>query len=143
MTARVYGRPEFLIGDRKVGPAQACYIIAEAGSNHNRDLATALRLIDVAAEAGADAVKFQTYTAEGLYSRHTPAMSYLTKKGLVGDHESVWELIKRVEIPWEWHADLATPPRRASPSCRRRSRRPLSTLSRKWAFPPTRSPRTR
>jgi sialic acid synthase SpsE len=82
-------------------------VIAEAGANHNRDLNTALRLIEVAAEAHADAVKFQTYTAEGLYSRRTPDIKYLKDKGLVGEHESVWELIKRVEIPWEWHADLA------------------------------------
>ena len=107
MTARIYGNPEFHIGDRAVGPGHPCYVIAEAGSNHNRDLATALRLIEVAAEAGADAVKFQTYTAEGLYSRLTPDMTYLKESGLVGDRESVWELIKRVEIPWEWHQDLA------------------------------------
>ena len=107
MSARVYGNQEFSIGNRLVGPGHPCYVIAEAGSNHNRDLATALRLIEVAAEAGADAVKFQTYTAEGLYSRRTPDMRYLMDKGLVNEGESVWELIKRVEIPWEWHADLA------------------------------------
>jgi len=107
MSARVYGNPEFHIGTRPVGPGHPCYVIAEAGSNHNRDLPTALRLIEVAAEAGADAVKFQTYTAEGLYSRRTPDIKYLKDKGLLGDQESVWELIKRVEIPWEWHADLA------------------------------------
>ena len=107
MSAHRYGNAEFGIGDRPVGPGHPCYVIAEAGSNHNRDLDTAYRLIDVAAEAGADAVKFQTYTAEGLYSRHTPHMSYLKDQGLVGERESVWELIKRVEIPWEWHADLA------------------------------------
>ena len=107
MSARSYGKPEFLIGGRAVGPGRPCYVIAEAGANHNRDHATALRLIEVAAEAGADAVKFQTYTAEGLYSRRTPDISYLKEKGLVSDRESVWDLIKRVEIPWEWHADLA------------------------------------
>jgi sialic acid synthase SpsE len=107
VTARIYGNPEFHIGDRVVGPGHPCYVIAEAGSNHNRDLPTAMRLIEVAAETGADAVKFQTYTAEGLYSRRTPDMTYLKEKGLVGDGESVWELIKRVEIPWEWHRDLA------------------------------------
>jgi pseudaminic acid synthase len=107
MTARVYGRREFAIGSRLVGPAQPCYLIAEAGSNHNRDLATALRLIDTAAEAGADAVKFQTYTAEGLYSAHTPEIPYLKEQGLIGFGESVWDLIKRVEIPWEWHYELA------------------------------------
>ncbi|MEA2460098.1 MAG: hypothetical protein QOH90_275 [Actinomycetota bacterium] len=82
-------------------------MIAEAGSNHNRDLATALKLIEVAAGAGADAVKFQTYRAEGIYSRHTPNMSYLTEEGLLQKDETVWDLIKRVEIPWEWHDDLA------------------------------------
>ena len=45
------------IGDRAVGPGEPTYVIAEAGSNHNGDLATAKALIDVAAEAGADAVK--------------------------------------------------------------------------------------
>jgi pseudaminic acid synthase len=83
-------------------------VIAEAGSNHNRDLETALRLIDVAAEAGTDAVKFQTYTSEGLYSRRTPSPSYLKAGKLLHDHESVWELIKRVEIPWAWHRELAS-----------------------------------
>ena len=107
MSARVYGSPEFRIGDRAVGPGHPCYVIAEAGSNHNRDLPTALRLIEVAAEAGADAVKFQTYTAEGLYSRRTPDIKYLKDQQLVGDVESVWDLMKRVEIPWEWHDDLA------------------------------------
>jgi sialic acid synthase SpsE len=107
VTARVYGNPEFRIGNRAVGPSHPCYVIAEAGSNHNRDLATARRLIEVAAEAGADAVKFQTYTAEGLYSRRTPEIQYLKEKGLLADQESVWDLIKRVEMPWEWHAELA------------------------------------
>lgn len=107
MSARVYGNMAFSIGGRPVGPGHPCYVIAEAGSNHNRDLDTAYRLIDAAAEAGADAVKFQTYTAEGLYSRQTPDMRYLKEQGLVGERESVYELIKRVEIPWEWHADLA------------------------------------
>ncbi len=107
VSAHTYGNPEFQIAARAVGPGHPCYVIAEAGSNHNRDLDTAFRLIDVAAEAGADAVKFQTYTAEGLYSRRTPDMRYLKDQGLVGDRESVWELIKRVEIPWEWHHDLA------------------------------------
>jgi pseudaminic acid synthase len=107
VSARVYGSAEFRIGSRPIGPGHPCYVIAEAGSNHNRDLGTALRLIEVAAEAGADAVKFQTYTASGLYSRHTPEIAYLKEKGLLADQESVWELIKRVEMPWEWHAELA------------------------------------
>ena len=95
------------IGDRVVGEGEPCFIIAEAGSNHNRDFNQALRLIDVAKDAGADAVKFQTYSAETLYSKKTPKMSYLKKKGLSSEQESVWELLKRIEIPREWHKDLA------------------------------------
>ena len=109
MSARSYGRPVIEVAGRQIGPGHPCYVIAEAGANHNRDLSIAKQLIDVAAEAGADAVKFQTYTAEGLYSRKTPNPSYLKKKDLLkSDTETVWELIKRVEIPWEWHEDLAT-----------------------------------
>ena len=106
MSARTYGESTIHIGGRPVGPGHPSYIIAEAGSNHNRDFDTALRLIDAAAQAGADAVKFQTYTAEGLYSKNAPNMSYLAEEGLVGESETVWELIKRIEMPWEWHADL-------------------------------------
>ena len=144
MSARSYGKPEFLIGGRAVGPGHPCYVIAEAGANHNRDHATALSLIEVAAEAGADAVKFQTYTAEGLYSRRTPDICYLKEKGLVADRKSVWDLIKRVEIPWQWHATSPGMPRRAvSRSSRRRSRRPLLTCSKRLESPHTRSPRMR
>lgn len=107
MGARSYGQDSFEIAGRPVGPGYPVYVVAEAGSNHNRDFDTAVRLIDVAAEAGADAVKFQTYTAEGLYSRKTPTMSYLEKGELVDESQSVWDLIKKIEIPWEWHGELA------------------------------------
>lgn len=107
MSARQYGRARIEIAGRAVGTGHPTYVIAEAGSNHNRDLATAKQMIDVAGQAGADAVKFQTYTADGLYSRQTPSMSYLEDGGLLHERETVWELIKRIEMPWEWHAELA------------------------------------
>lgn len=56
--------PSVTIGDRVVGPGQQAYVVAEAGINHNGDLDLAKRLVDVAAEAGADAVKFQKRTPE-------------------------------------------------------------------------------
>jgi len=87
------------IGRRKVGEGEPCYVIAEAGSNHNRDWDTALKLIDVAVDAGADAVKWQTYSAETMYSKKAPDFDHLK--------ENTWELIKRIEMPREWHADLA------------------------------------
>ena len=48
------------------------FVIAEAGANHNRDFSQALKLIDIAKKSGADAVKFQTYSSETLYSKNTP-----------------------------------------------------------------------
>lgn len=92
------------IGHRKIGDGAPCFIIAEAGSNHNCDLATALRLIDVAVEAGADCVKFQTYTAETLYSRFAPRLTEM--EGRSRAEETPFELIKRIELPWEWHERL-------------------------------------
>jgi sialic acid synthase SpsE len=91
------------IGGRRVGEGEPCYVIAEAGANHDRKLAQAKALIEVAREAGADAVKFQTYSAETLYSRKTPQFSYLAKMGVT---KSVWEVIKEAELPREWQGEL-------------------------------------
>lgn len=97
---------ELVVGKRKIGD-HPCFIIAEAGSNHDRDLDQAFRLIDVAVEAGADAVKFQTYSAESMYSKKTPKPQYLKKKELSAKDESLWDVIKRIEMPREWHPKLA------------------------------------
>jgi len=94
------------IGKREIGEGFPCFVIAEAGSNHNRQLDQAFKLIDVAAAAGADAVKFQTYSAETIYSQKTPTPEYLKKKNLSGKDESLWEIIKRIEMPREWHPKL-------------------------------------
>ncbi len=90
------------IGERWVGDGEPCFIVAEAGANHNRDLGMGKELIDVAAEAGADAVKFQTYSAETLYSKKTPKFSYLEKQ----TSKDTWQLIKDVELPREWQGEL-------------------------------------
>lgn len=88
------------IGDQLIGDEEPCFIIAEAGSNHNGSLEQAKKLIDVAAEAKADAVKFQIFKAESLYSKYTPEFSYL--KG-----QNTYELIKSIETPREWIKELA------------------------------------
>ncbi len=101
------------IGKRRIGDGQPCYIVAEAGSNHNRDFDTACRLIEVAAAAGADAVKFQVFAAENLYSRQTPLPSYLKKRKLVRPGETLCDLIARLETPREWLPALVRACRRA------------------------------
>lgn len=89
------------IGGRPVGDGAPCYVIAEAGANHNRDLGIARELINVAADAGADAVKFQTYSGKGLYSSKTPQFAYLK------DERSPQEILESVALPREWQAKLA------------------------------------
>lgn len=92
------------IGSREVGPGRPCYVIAEAGANHDRDLDVARRLIDVAAEAGADAVKFQTYSGRTLYSTKTPRFEYLGELGAKPPHE----LLDEIALPRDWQPVLAT-----------------------------------
>jgi sialic acid synthase SpsE len=76
-------------------------VIAEAGANHNRDRGLARELIDVASEAGADAVKFQVYTGSGLYSTKTPRFEYLD------DDRSPTELLDAIALPRDWLPELA------------------------------------
>jgi N,N'-diacetyllegionaminate synthase len=79
------------IADRWVGPGEPALVIAEAGSNHDRKLSQALQLIDVAADAGADVVKFQLFRGELLYPRSSPSAG----------------ILKGYELPREWLGDLA------------------------------------
>jgi len=92
------------IGDRWVGEGEPTFIIAEAGANHDRKLEQAKELIDVAVDAGADAVKFQVYSAETLYSRKTPQFSYLKELDAA---KSTYEVIRENELPREWLEELA------------------------------------
>ena len=73
------------------------FIIAEAGANHNRDWRIAKHLISCAANAGSDAVKFQTYSSETLYVKDTPDFAGYT---------NINKLIKDIELPRSWQKDL-------------------------------------
>ena len=87
------------IANREIGKNQPCFVIAEIGSNHNQDFDLACKLIDTAADAGADAVKFQTFRASEHYSKKTPGFSYL-------DNTDTHDLIKSLELDRSWQADL-------------------------------------
>jgi pseudaminic acid synthase len=93
-----------MIGDRPVGDGAPTYVIAEAGSNHDRDLDQAKRLIDVAAEAGADAVKFQTFTSEKIVAETKTRAKYLD--AILPPDETMASLFRKLELPHEWHAEL-------------------------------------
>jgi N-acetylneuraminate synthase len=88
------------IGNRLLGAGQPCYVIAEAGSNHNGSLEMARTLIDVAAEAGCDAVKFQVFSASKLYPPGAGKSDYL------GDERSIYDIIRAMELPDGWLPEL-------------------------------------
>ncbi|MEK7084801.1 MAG: N-acetylneuraminate synthase [Patescibacteria group bacterium] len=94
------------IGTRLIGNGTPVFIIAEAGVNHNGDLAIAKKLIDAAADAGADAVKFQTFTAELLVTKSAPQAEYQIQN--TGKTESQFDMLKRLELPRGWHSVLQT-----------------------------------
>lgn len=82
-----------------IGAGHPCYIIAEIGSNHNGNFDLACELIEKAAGAGVNAVKFQTFKAKNHYSRKTAKMSLYK--------EDIYTLIEKLEIDRSWHEKLA------------------------------------
>ncbi len=92
---------EFKIGGRMVGDGHPCFVIAEIGSNHNQDFDLALRMIDAALEAGADAVKFQTFNAKKHVSSRAESPSYLAER-------NIQALLRSLELNRDWQAALQT-----------------------------------
>ena len=88
--------PQIKFGNQVIGGDARTYIIAEAGSNHNGDLDIALELINTAADAGADAVKFQTFRADETYVEDSGGAEYLD------DDRSLYDIIAAMEMPYEW-----------------------------------------
>ncbi len=80
------------------------FIIAEAGVNHNGSLDRAIQMVDVAAAAGADAIKFQTFKAEKIISAHAPKAGY--QKETTGTDESQLEMVKKLELDETAHIKL-------------------------------------
>lgn len=84
------------VGDRLIGNGEPVFIIAEVGVNHNGDINLAKRLIDMAVEAGADAVKFQTFHADNIVTCTAEKADY--QKSTTPSDESQYEMIKKLEL---------------------------------------------
>ncbi|MCX5876796.1 MAG: pseudaminic acid synthase [Deltaproteobacteria bacterium] len=95
---------EITINDRVIGSGHPVYIIAEMSANHGQDFDQAARIIEAAKEAGADAVKLQTYTPDTL----TIACDneYFRIKGTIWEGRPLYDLYGEAYTPWEWQPQL-------------------------------------
>jgi N-acetylneuraminate synthase len=94
----------FAIAGRPIGPQEPPFVIAELSGNHNGRIERALQLIDAAAEAGADAVKLQTYTADTITLRHD-GPGFVIADGLWAGR-TLHDLYSEAFTPYEWHEPL-------------------------------------
>jgi pseudaminic acid synthase len=93
------------INDRKLGKGHPSYIIAEMSANHNHDYDAAIKLIEKAKWAGADAIKLQTYTPDTM-TIDCDNNDFVIKGGSPWDGRKLYELYNDAYTPWEWQAKL-------------------------------------
>ena len=96
--------PKFSIAGREIGLNYPPYIIAELSANHNGRLETALKIIEEAKKAGADAIKLQTYTADTI-TLDCDSEEFQIRGGL-WDGKTLYQLYQEAHMPWEWHKPL-------------------------------------
>src|SRR3989344_218137 len=95
----------FTVGKQRIGTGEPVFIVAEVSGNHKGDIKRALKIIDAAAEAGANAVKLQTYTPDTMTidSRST---LFVVKTNTAWRSKTLYELYKEAHTPWKWHRRL-------------------------------------
>jgi len=93
------------IGKRRIGPGNPVYCIAEVSANHNQDFAQAARIIEAAKNAGADAVKLQTYTADTI-TIASDRKEFRIGGGTLWDGRNLHDLYGEAYTPWQWQPRL-------------------------------------
>lgn len=97
--------PAVKIGKHDIGPGHPVFIVAELSANHRQNFDEAIRLIKAAKEAGADAVKLQTYTPDTMTIDHD-GEAFRHGRGSLWEGQTLYELYRKAYMPWEWQPQL-------------------------------------
>lgn len=105
-----------IIDGRVIGEKEPSYIIAEMSGNHNGDIHRALEIVEAAAEAGVDAIKLQTYTADTI-TLDCDNEYFQTQKGSLWEGRTLHDLYEEAYTPWEWHGAIMEKAREFGLTC--------------------------
>ena len=97
---------EIKVGNKFIGTNHKPFIIAEMSGNHNGDIQRALALVKAAADAGADALKLQTYTADTITLNHRGGLFDINDPNSLWSGKNLYELYQEAHTPWEWHKEI-------------------------------------
>jgi N-acetylneuraminate synthase len=97
---------EMKIADREIGPNTRPLLIAEMSGNHNQSLHRALAIVDAAADAGADAIKLQTYTADTMTLDTKREGFVITDTTSLWSGRALYDLYAEAHTPWDWHGPI-------------------------------------
>jgi pseudaminic acid synthase len=93
------------IANRQIGSGHPCFIIAELSANHAGSIDVAIETIKAAKRAGADAIKFQTYTADTI-TLNSEKEDFVINQGTIWDGKKLHDLYNEAHLPWDWHTQL-------------------------------------
>jgi pseudaminic acid synthase len=96
----------FKLSNRLIGSGQEPFIIAEMSGNHNRSLERALKIVDAAADAGAHAIKLQTYTADTITLEVREGEFRIDDKNSLWSGKALYDLYAQAYTPWDWHEPI-------------------------------------
>jgi N-acetylneuraminate synthase len=94
------------IGNRLIGSDSRPFIVAEISGNHNQSLERAIKIVEAAADAGAHAVKLQTYTADTMTINIDKGSFLISDSGSLWKGKTLYELYRQAYTPWEWHEPI-------------------------------------